>query len=292
MAGVWRFFTACSLASSFCAASKWTLPVSCFLFAINRFADLMTSLANLAALATLSYASRLVDARSTLVLKESVLSEVHSHLRSTDNEFRSYYAKNESRIKYHIALNSPKILIRAYFYSHFDPPDGVQTPSSWDEYIQQFCSPTHLHRSEGKEDLKQYLLSTFKMRFESAEEIDELIKTEKAQGYIRQIADHLKPQKASPTLAMNDARMALAVYGRRQRSGETATPNIFGYRTWWLTGEKTILHHTRELVGVYGSRYMMRPEFLLNFIAMAPRLGEVRNAYRTIFPSLLGIRLA
>lgn len=31
---------------------------------------------------------------------------------------------------------------------------------------------------------------------------------------------------------------------------------------------------------------------LLNFIAMAPKLSQVRPAYRYIFPSLLGIRLA
>jgi hypothetical protein len=31
---------------------------------------------------------------------------------------------------------------------------------------------------------------------------------------------------------------------------------------------------------------------LLNFIAMAPKLSQVRAAYRYIFPSLLGIRLA
>ncbi|MBU6434590.1 MAG: hypothetical protein KJS98_14875, partial [Nitrospirae bacterium] len=96
----------------------------------------------------------------------------------------------------------------------------------------------------------------------------------------------------SAELAMNDALMALAVYGRRERSGETAVPNVFGYRTWWLTSERTILNHTRDVVGMYGARYMMRPEFLLNFIAMAPKLSQVRSAYRYIFPSLLGIRLA
>ena len=37
---------------------------------------------------------------------------------------------------------------------------------------------------------------------------------------------------------------------------------------------------------------MMRPEFLLNFIALSPQLTQVREAYKNIFPSLLGIRLA
>ena len=37
---------------------------------------------------------------------------------------------------------------------------------------------------------------------------------------------------------------------------------------------------------------MMRPEFLLNFIALSPSTAQVRETFRKIFPSLLGIRLA
>jgi hypothetical protein len=35
----------------------------------------------------------------------------------------------------------------------------------------------------------------------------------------------------------------------------------------------------------------MRPEFLVNYIAYNPTSQEVLNSIRTIFPSLLGIRL-
>ena len=37
---------------------------------------------------------------------------------------------------------------------------------------------------------------------------------------------------------------------------------------------------------------MMRPEFILNFITLAPSTAEVRRIYRKIFPSVLGIQLA
>ena len=86
--------------------------------------------------------------------------------------------------------------------------------------------------------------------------------------------------------------MALAIYGRREKNGEMAKPTEFGFRTWWLTGETSILRHTAKLVASHGSRYMMRPEFALNFIAMSPKYAEVRRAYENIFPSLLGVRLA
>ena len=37
---------------------------------------------------------------------------------------------------------------------------------------------------------------------------------------------------------------------------------------------------------------MMRPDFLLNFIALSPSTAEVRAIYRRVFPSLIGIRMA
>ena len=36
----------------------------------------------------------------------------------------------------------------------------------------------------------------------------------------------------------------------------------------------------------------MRPEFILNFIALSPDSEEVRRSYETIFPTLLGVRLS
>ena len=36
----------------------------------------------------------------------------------------------------------------------------------------------------------------------------------------------------------------------------------------------------------------MRPEFLLNFVSLAPSAEKARRAFEQIFPTLLGIRLA
>lgn len=36
----------------------------------------------------------------------------------------------------------------------------------------------------------------------------------------------------------------------------------------------------------------MRPEFILNFIALSPSTEEVRRSYATIFPTFLGVRLS
>jgi hypothetical protein len=36
----------------------------------------------------------------------------------------------------------------------------------------------------------------------------------------------------------------------------------------------------------------MRPEFVLQFFAMSPKRGDIRAAFESVFPSLLGIKLA
>ena len=40
-----------------------------------------------------------------------------------------------------------------------------------------------------------------------------------------------------------------------------------------------------------GNKYVMRPEFLINYIAYNPTNLQVRESLKTIFPSVLGVRL-
>jgi hypothetical protein len=106
------------------------------------------------------------------------------------------------------------------------------------------------------------------------------------------LAEQLSPAKKDPRLAYNDALLALAVYGRRRRRGETSRVTEFGWGTWWLTGETSILRLTRDIVARHGARYIMRPEFLLNYLTLAPSALEARRDFADIFPSLLGIQLS
>ena len=50
--------------------------------------------------------------------------------------------------------------------------------------------------------------------------------------------------------------------------------------------------HTDDLFKEHGRHYIMRPEFLLNFIALAPSVVEVRKAYENVFPTLLSVKLS
>lgn len=223
-----------------------------------------------------------------LILSESALEEVHTHIAAADLEFINHYQQAEPSITLDIARHSDRILIRSYFYAKLQPPEGVKGPFSWAQFINQFCDYSTLHMPEGRENIKRYLMGQFRMKYEDKEDLLTVTNAER----VRALAENLREYKKSDRLAENDALMALAIYGRRRKQGEHSRISEYGYRTWWLTGESRILQYTRELESKEGAKYIMRPEFLIHFLALAPTAAEIRQTYRSIFPSLLGIRLA
>lgn len=228
------------------------------------------------------------DAGGKLILTEPVLDEVCSHLRATDREFSNFYSPIENSIDSVIAKNSDRILIRAYFYSRFDPPTGVVGPKNWLEFINQICDYQTLHTNYGKEQVHRYFMAEYRMEYEDAKDLAQLCDMS-AVGYL---ANTLSPEKKDRRLAENDALLVYSVYGRRRELRESKTSSEFGFRTWWLTSETRILKHTGNIVGQEGARYMMRPEFLLNFLTLAPSASSIRRTYKSIFPSVLGLRLS
>ncbi len=233
----------------------------------------------------------LAEAGAKLVLTEPVLDEVAYHLRTTKFEYQHEFEACETSVTYEMARSCSKILIRAFFYARLEAPSGITRPSSWRQYLSQFCDYEKVGTPAGREQIRRYLLSTFAMQYETREQLSELV-TGKDRATVDAVAAALRPHKATAELAENDALMALAIYGRREKNGELARTTVFGFRTWWLTAETSILRHTKEAVNSRGAGYMMRPEFLLNFLSMAPKVKDVRKTYESVFPSLLGVRLA
>ena len=222
---------------------------------------------------------------ATLILAEPVLEEVLGHLRASDYEFRNHIGPVEHALTPELVREVPKILIRAYLYNR----SRANAPKTWQAFVQQFCSYDSLHKSRAERELQVYLQSSFGMEFRSRVDLTSLVDP----AVVDQIKGKLAPHKANDDLAGNDALMACAVYGHRQRSGEVSTTSEFGFRTWWLTNESSILRHTRELRRVnQGSRYMMRPDFLLNFFTFAPSAVHVRQTFANVFPSALGLELS
>jgi hypothetical protein len=233
---------------------------------------------------TLLMASRL---GAKVILTEPALDEVVHHLRAADAEYENHVAQVEHRLDYEYARQAPHIMLRVYLYARLNPELGKRQPRSWAAFVQQFCEYQILHRHGAYDDIRQYLQVTFGLTYESTSDLESLVDLEQ----VEQLADQLAPVKSSRGLARNDALLALAVYGRRKRRGETSRVTEFGWGTWWLTGETSILKLTRDVVRDSG-RYIMRPDFLLNFLTLAPSARAARQDFAKIFPTMLGIRLA
>ncbi len=224
-----------------------------------------------------------------LILTEPVLEEVVSHFRSADMEHHNHVEAIEHRLDYELASQAPQIMLRVYLYARLNPDLDRRQPRNWPAFVQQFLSHKTLHRSQAMDDMRQYLQATFGFAYESAADLENLVDLNQVDALAAQLA----PAKNNNlTLARNDALMALAVYGRRHRRGETSRVTEFGWGTWWLTSETRILGLTRDLVRQHNGRYVMRPDFLLNFLTLAPSAQAARETNATIFPSMLGIRLS
>ena len=230
------------------------------------------------------------DAGADLILTQLVIEEIHSHLENTDREFQIDFRTTEKYVSIDIARHSPKVLIRAYFRARFQPPQGVEVPRAWRFFIEQICDYAVLHQPRGRDQIRKYLCERFGLQFVSAKDIEDLVSGDKVQ----ELAGKLEaiPGEKKRVLAENDAKMILSVYGKRQAIREEHRANPYGYRTWWLTHETRVRAATQDLVREQGAQYIMRPEFLLNFIALSPTTEEVRRAHEAVFPTLLSIKLS
>ncbi|GLK16917.1 hypothetical protein [Herbiconiux flava] len=227
------------------------------------------------------------QAGARLILTSPALNEVVSNLRATDFEFKSTFLEIENFVTYDMARNSPKILLRAYLYARLGI--SAQKPSSWQSFVNQFCGYEELHQPSAYDSVRRYLLAEYSMEYRDAEDLSSLVK----EAEHAELKARLQQDKKLEILADNDALLVLAVYGHRRRSRETSNISEFGYQTWWLTSETKVLEHTEDLVQSHGgTRYIMRPEFLLNFLTLAPAAAAARSSFASIFPSLLGVTLS
>jgi len=221
----------------------------------------------------------------TLNLSSCVLDELIWHLRTTNYEFINHISEQEQYVNKEIARNCEKILIRAYFYAK-----EKKLVRTWKEYINQFVSPENIETIVGREELKTYLITTFKLKFIDDEQLESVVSKEKVQILAQQLMN--SAIKDNEQLARSSALLVFGIYGFRKKNNESDNGSSFGFNTWWLTNQSKIRHHTNEIViENYNKHYIMRPEFLLNFIAISPSCEQVRETLKNILPSNIGIEL-
>lgn len=219
-----------------------------------------------------------------LMISDSVLEEVYTHLRNTNFEFLNHFSEIEPYITRSIARNSEKILIRAYFYAK-----EKKQISGWHAYISQYISYNNINSSSGREELKKYLVSEYNLKFIRNEELEEVVDTDKVDALAKEIFD--SDDKKNMQLAKNSALLVHGIYGLRNKYNEANNGSPFGHNTWWLSSQTRIQKHTFDLVRKNFAKYIIRPEFILNFLSISPSCDQVRTTYKNIFPSNLGIQL-
>jgi hypothetical protein len=228
-------------------------------------------------------------AGAKLILTERVVEEVVTHLRAQDREFRNHYAEIERYVDFDLAAQIDRILIRSYFYARLDK--GARAPAGWPSHLNQFCTYSDLHRIQGAESVRKYLCEEFGFDFETSEQSEANLDPAEINELATQLAA-IRQKDGGDRLAQNDAIQVLRIYARRAANDEYGKGNHFGFRTYWLTKEVTVLRAAGKLIAKKRAAFWMRPEFVLNFIALSPKKQNVIDSYKSVFPSLLGVRLS
>ncbi len=234
-------------------------------------------------------------AGSTLVLTEKTLDEVWHHFRTTHLEFVNHYQEIQNFMTFELASQINKILIRAFFYSKIERASGKKSPFAWGNYLGQFLTVSEIMQTSARDELREYLINEFGFVFETEGEMllgIDLEKLESLSSTIQETRNKIGRDTASEEiLCRNAALTILRIYQRRRSGGERNGGNPYGFKTWWLTQQTRVKNATGQVVAKEGSRYMMRPEFVLHFLAAIPSAKAVQGSFDSIFPSLLGVKL-
>lgn len=216
-----------------------------------------------------------------LYISDAIIDELKHHFYMLMNKYENLFEKSEN-----IYLNSEseilyidEIMIRAYFYAK-----AQKKVFNFNDFISNFIDPD---LKTVKEDLIGYLKSEFGISYFT----DEALKITISEEEHTQLSERLQGNK-SPKKAETDSKIILSIYKLREKNNETSSGGIFGYRTWWLSKDSTTYKAVSQLFGEkYPVSCYIRPDFLYNYIALAPKKHEVDALYKEVFPSLLGVNL-
>ena len=225
---------------------------------------------------------------STLVLTEPMLNEVFFHLHGSDLEFRNHYATQEAYLKPEDIAECDRIMIRAYLHAR----RVANGPRTWGHFVNQLTDHEGLRSKSEKarQDLRALMVQRFGMTFMSMDELESAVPQDSVNQLATRIDEALLMKHEE--LAYNDALMVYATYAQRRKMDEQGIYDGFGFRTWWLTKATRVLGLTGEVVRAEGGvPYIMRPEFILNFVALAPKAADVRRSLAGFLPTTAGLQL-
>lgn len=227
----------------------------------------------------------LVSARRagvTMRINRVTIDELVAHLsRVFDLYEREYHAQrdvysDENSIRY-----VDEILLRSYFYQRMRGQGG-----SFRDYLNNFATP---NSPTMREELVEFMRSEFGIRY--VEDSSVGVRIDKSE--LEDLTEALEKVKRGPKRAQNDARTILTIFAIREKHNELGDGGVFGYRTWWLSQDTQTYAAVQDCFGEkYSPSCYLRPDFLYNFITLAPSLQQSEEVFDTLFPSLLGITVS
>jgi hypothetical protein len=224
------------------------------------------------------------DAGVALSINSATLDELVGHLRLAIEAYDKEYRNREDVYSDEMTLRYvDQIIIRAYLY---EKAHGVAM--TFDDFINKIVTPRR-PAAQMRQEMIVFLREEFGIRFIE----DGALGVEIEDSRLQSLTQELEKLKQTHRQAESDARTILTIYGLREKNNETGTAGIFGFKTWWLSKDTTThravtaCFHESKLVSCY-----LRPDFLLNYIALAGKSGTASKVFDQMFPTLIGVGLS
>ncbi len=215
-----------------------------------------------------------------LFVTKVILDELAAHIRNAAKTYDEFYKGQEQVYAEEMnVLYVQEILIRSFLCDRLSG-----RTRAFSEFLDDFVS---IQSEEMERELLEWLRGCFGVELLDETSVD--VDT----AELNSLTERLKEYKASRQQAVNDARTTLLIYDLRKQNREFAESGIFGYQTWWLSKDTTTQRAVNEcfLNGEKKSVYM-RPDFLNNYIAMAPNVRQINRAFDKMFPTLVGVSVS
>ncbi len=229
------------------------------------------------------------DAGVKMVINETILEELISHIEKVKYAYLNNYQNNESfYTSEDEVLFIDEILIRAYFYARI-----YKRVNNFKDFIENFVG---YKLEDANADLIEFLKYEFGIRYQTAASSGIVVDPKEEEALV----EGLMPAKKKKEKAVNDARLILTILALREKN-EITESSIFGYKTWWLSKDTSTQKAVKEIFNSGSGRFgknkykvscYIRPDMLYNTIALAPNKSDVDSVYKELFPSLLGVNIS
>lgn len=219
-----------------------------------------------------------------LCINKATLQELVGHIQVAKKLYEEEYRGMESVFSDEVTARYVKeIILRSYFYS-------LGSGKTWtiEQFLDNFVTP-NATSEEMENELIEWLRHNFGITYVEDAVLGVHINTKDYDTLTKELEQH----KGSKRQAMADARTILTIYGLREKNNENGSSGIFGFRTWWLSKD-TNTH--RAVEKCFPKRYTtscyIRPDFLLNYVSLAPSHDEANRVFDRMFPTLMGVTLS